>query len=114
MPGAIFDTERWDNSGGSEMQYAFGGLATGDYEVRLYLGNGFSGTNDPGERVFDVALEGSVPANLDDIDLSGQFGHLVGGVISNVVAIDDGTLNIDFVHGVQNPLVNGVEVIRVG
>ena len=113
VPGAIFDTERFDRAGGSNLQYAFDVPATGDYEVRLYLANGFLGTSAPGQRVFDVALEGSVPSNLNDVDLSAQFGSRIGGVISNVVTVDDGTLNVEFLHEVQNPLINGIEIIQL-
>jgi hypothetical protein len=112
-PGTIFDTERWDNGGGSEMQWAFDVPTAGLYEVRLFMGNGYGGTNDPGERVFDVALEGTVLSNFDDIDLSGQFGHEVGSMVSNTVSVTDGTLNIEFLHGVENPLVNGIEIIQL-
>lgn len=96
------------------MQYAFGGLASGNYEVRLYFGNGFASTSEPGQRIFDVSLEGSVPASLDDIDPSGQFGHQVGGVVGNIARVDDGTLDIEFIHGVaNNPLINGIEILRL-
>ncbi len=114
IPDAIFNTERWDQVGGSEMEWAFDVTQSGLYEVRLYMGNGFSGTDDPGERIFDVAIEGSVPSNLDNIDLSSQFGHEVGGVITNTVTVSDGTLNIEFIHGVENPLINGIEIVQLG
>ncbi|MEM7580208.1 MAG: malectin domain-containing carbohydrate-binding protein, partial [Cyanobacteria bacterium P01_A01_bin.80] len=114
IPGIIFDSERWNQSGGSEMQWAFDVPESGEYEVRLYMGNGFSGTSDPGERIFDVAVEGSVPTDLDDIDLSSQFGHEVGAVISNTVEVTDGTLNLEFIHGVENPLINGIEIVQLG
>ncbi|MEO0802619.1 MAG: malectin domain-containing carbohydrate-binding protein [Cyanobacteria bacterium J06642_2] len=113
-PGAIFNTERWDKPGGSEMQWAFDTPESGLYEVRLYVGNGFEGTNDPGERVFDVAIEGVVLSNLDDIDPVEQFGHQVGGVISNTVTVTDGTLDIQFLHGVENPQINGIEILQLG
>ena len=113
VPDAIYDTERWDQSGGSEMQWAFDVPESGLYEVRLYMGNGFNGTSEPGERIFDVAIEGSVPDSLDDIDLSEQFGHEVGGVFNNTVTVTDGTLNIEFIHGVENPLVNGIEIVQL-
>ena len=112
-PGNIFDSERWDQAGGSEMQWAFDVAAEGLYNVRLYLGNGFEGTSEPGERVFHVAMEGNIPSTADDIDLSNQFGHLVGGVINNTVSVTDGTLNIEFLHGVENPLINGIEIVQV-
>jgi Malectin domain/Calx-beta domain len=110
-PGTIFDTERYDAAGGTEMQYGFA-VAAGTYEVRLYMGNGFSGTAAPGQRVFDVALEGTVLSTLNDIDLSAKFGNQVGGMISNTVSVTDGTLNIQFLHMVENPLINGIEIIQ--
>jgi len=113
VPDAIFDTERWDSSGGTEMQWAFDVPEEGLYEVRLYVGNGFNGTSEPGERIFDVAIEGTVPDNLNDVDLSEQFGHETGGAISNTVTVTDGTIDIEFLHGVENPLVNGIEIVQL-
>ncbi|WP_404785217.1 Calx-beta domain-containing protein [Altericista sp. CCNU0014] len=113
-PGAIFDTERWDNAAAPEMAWAFSVPTPGLYEVRLYMGNGFTGTGAPGQRVFDVAIEGSVLGNLDNVDLASRFGNLVGGMISNTVAVTDGTLNVEFLHGVENPLVNGIEILQIG
>ena len=114
IPGAIFDTERWDEPNGSEMQWAFDVPTEGLYEVRLYMGNGFSGTSNPGERIFDIAIEGEIPNNLDNIDLSSLFGHEVGGVITNTVTVTDGTLDLEFIHGVENPLINGIEIVQLG
>ena len=113
VPNAIFNTERWDQAGGTNMQWAFDVPEDGLYEVKLYMGNGFNGTNDPEERVFDVAIEGTVPANLDDVDLVEQFGHETGGVISNTVTVNDGTIDIELLHGVENPLVNGIEIFHL-
>ena len=43
---------------------------------------------------------------------------LVGGVISNEVVVTDGTLNLEFLHdaleGMENPLINGIEIIQIG
>ncbi len=119
-PGEIFDTERFDLMSAVDdttMQYAFD-VDPGVYEVRLYMGNGFEGTSLAGERVFDVAIEGQVLPNLDNIDLVANFGHLVGGMLSNQITVTDGSLNLEFLHdmvsGVQNPLINGIEVIQIG
>ena len=113
VPGVIFDTERWDQPAVPEMQWGFD-VAPGQYEVNLFMGNGFGGTSAPGQRVFDVSIEGDVLPNLDNVDLSQQFGHQVGGIISNTVQVTDGQLNIEFLHGVENPLVNGIEIVQVG
>ncbi|MEM6693094.1 MAG: tandem-95 repeat protein [Pseudomonadota bacterium] len=117
-PGELFDTERWDTAGGAMIQYGFP-VTDGFYEVRLFVANGFDGTSGAGSRVFDIEIEGGVITSgdifkdTDDIDLSGQFGHQVGAMISNVVEVTDGTLNIDLVHGsAQNPLINGIEILQ--
>ncbi len=112
-PAAIFQTERWDDSGGTEMQWEFD-VNPGIYEVRLFMGNGFDGTSGVNQRVFDVAIEGEVLPNLDDLDLSSQFGHLVGAMVTNTVQVIDGTLDIDFLHGFENPLINGIEIVQLG
>jgi hypothetical protein len=53
--------------------------------------------------------------NLDNIDLSAQFGHRIGGMISNVVEVTDGTLDIEFLHdAANNPIINGIEIVRLG
>ncbi|ETX13162.1 hypothetical protein OCH239_13095 [Roseivivax halodurans JCM 10272] len=113
-PGAVFDTERWDDADGTEMAWSFDTPLAGLYEVRLFLGNGFTGTSAPGERVYDIAIEGEVLANLDDIDLSADFGHLTGAMISNIVTVTDGALDITFLHGTENPLINAIEIIQLG
>ena len=80
----------------------------GLYQVNLFMGNGYSGTALPGQRVFSVSLEGVTPSNLTNVDLSKQFGNLVGAEISDTVQVTDGILNIQFIHGVENPLINGI------
>ncbi|MEM9782127.1 MAG: malectin domain-containing carbohydrate-binding protein, partial [Pseudomonadota bacterium] len=114
VPGAIFDTERWDQPSAPAMAWEFPVAGIGLYEVNLFFGNGFGGTSASGERVFDVSVEGSVPDELNDIDLSGTFGHQVGGAISFATFVNDGSLSLEFLHGVENPLINGIEVVQVG
>ncbi|MEO0947163.1 MAG: malectin domain-containing carbohydrate-binding protein, partial [Cyanobacteria bacterium J06641_5] len=111
VPSSIFDSQRFDAIGGTNQQYAFDVPEAGDYEVRLYLSNGFTNASEPGQRVFDVALEGIVPSSLDNVDPTAQFGHRVGGIISNEVTVTDGTLNIEFLHGIRNPVVNAIEIV---
>ncbi|MBY8975109.1 tandem-95 repeat protein [Rhodobacteraceae bacterium NNCM2] len=113
-PLAIFQgSERWDPDSGAEMQWEFP-VAAGFYEVRLFMANNFAGTSQVGQRVFDVQIEEDTPANLNDIDLVDLFGNKTAGMITNTVEVTDGTLDIDFLHGVENPLINGIEIIQVG
>lgn len=111
IPVEIFTTERDDNVVVPNMAWAFEAPVAASYEVRLFLANGNESTDGPGDRLFDVAIEGQVLPSLDNIDLSGQFGHQVGGMISNVVEVTDGVLNLEFIHDKKRPLVNGIEVI---
>jgi len=114
-PGVLFETERWDNTtdADGEMQWSFP-TGDGEFRVRLYLKNGWDGSNDAGERVFDVAVEGSVPAIYDDLDLSGQFGHRVAVMLPYDVTVADGSLDLEFIHGAaNNPTVNAIEILAL-
>ncbi|NJC25892.1 malectin domain-containing carbohydrate-binding protein [Neolewinella antarctica] len=108
VPQALFTNERYDIGAAPEMEWTFG-LPDGDYLVRLYMGNGFGGTDQPGERVFDISIEGSVVQN--DLDLVATFGHQIAGMLEYPVTLTDGTLNILFEHEVENPLINGIEIL---
>lgn len=116
VPGAIFNTERFDAYNPVEMQYRFE-VDPGFYKVNLYMGNGFEGTSAPKSRIFDVAIEEEIPPDVNNIDLSSRFGHLVGGKLSHVVSVTDGVLNIQFlrdsIDGIENPLVNGIEIVAL-
>ncbi|MEL6148543.1 MAG: malectin domain-containing carbohydrate-binding protein, partial [Chloroflexota bacterium] len=107
-PLALFDQEKYDPPGGAEMTWNFD-VEPDTYIVRLFMANTFSGTSAVGQRIFDIAIEGTtVEQNLD---LVAEFGHKVGGVKEYVVENTDGTINIEFLHGsVENPLVNAIEV----
>jgi hypothetical protein len=118
-PEALFQTERFDLGGGTEMQYAFPGLAQGTVvRVNLYLAEIFIGADGSGKRIFDVAVEGIVPPEFNGIDpwtianaLNGSNGGMYYGfVLSSTAVVMDGVLNIEFRHIVQNPAVKGIEI----
>ncbi|MEL6496276.1 MAG: malectin domain-containing carbohydrate-binding protein, partial [Cyanobacteria bacterium J06623_7] len=112
VPAAIFQSERWDRSGDALMEWSFD-VSSGLYEVRLYLGNGYEGTQEVGTRVFDVAVEGDITPEFANIDPTAQFGHLTGGVVSSTVEVSDGALDLEFLHQIENPMVNGIEILRL-
>ncbi|MFS4448042.1 malectin domain-containing carbohydrate-binding protein [Maribacter sp. 2307UL18-2] len=111
VPQAIFANERWDPPAGAEMLWNFT-LPDGDYFVRLYMGNGFDGTSTVGTRVFDISIEGVLVQN--DIDLITEFGDDTGGMKEYQVTATGGDLTILFEHVVENPLINGIEILSLG
>ncbi|OLT16609.1 hypothetical protein BJF80_04410 [Serinicoccus sp. CUA-874] len=108
-PRALYESERWDPNGDPEMTWAIPIPAGEDISVRLYLANRCTCTNDPGERRFDVQLEGATV--LNDYDISADVGHDVGTMKSFDIT-SDGTVDIVFGHVTENPLINGIEIVR--
>ncbi|TLP77561.1 putative Ig domain-containing protein [Maribacter sp. ACAM166] len=114
-PSQIFESERYDNQAGiPNMTYSFPVAVSGNYEVRVYMGNSFAETSNLGERIFDVELEGNSYPELSSIDLSGTYGQEVGTMITYILPVLDGIIDISFIHGaIENPLVNGIEILDV-
>ncbi|WP_437371980.1 malectin domain-containing carbohydrate-binding protein, partial [Maribacter litoralis] len=112
-PSEIFDTERYNTSTSTNINYSFPVNVEGNYEVRLYMANGWDGTSDVGERIFDVSIEGIYYQKLKNIDLSGTYGHKTGVVISHILNVIDGSIDISFENvGPENPLLNGIEILE--
>ncbi|MAQ82764.1 MAG: hypothetical protein CMH12_05970 [Maritimibacter sp.] len=93
------------------LEFGDGALPDGYYAVRLFMANGFDGTGAIGQRVFDVSVEEAL--FLDDIDLVAEFGHKVGGMFEWIGYVSDGTIDIDFSHVTENPLINAVEIVAL-
>jgi len=108
-PAAIFDTERWDPNGDPELHWSFPVPAGTPLQVRLYLANRCGCTSAAGSRVFTVAVDGT--AVLSTYDIVADAGDQVGTMKAFPVT-SDGTVNIDFTHVTENPLVNGIEIVR--
>jgi hypothetical protein len=107
-PSALFNSERWDPADDNELQWSFP-VPTGTHvQVRLYVANQCGCTSTPGSRVYDISLDGSVVAN--DLDLTQSFGDRVGHMLSYNIT-SDGSVDISFGHVVENPLINGIEII---
>jgi Malectin domain len=108
-PQEIFSTERWDPGSDPAMEWDFP-VETGlPLQVRLYFSNGYGGTSSPGQRVFDVDIDGTTV--LDDYDIAAEVGHLTGTMKAFDIT-SDGNVDIDFGHVVENPLINGIEIVR--
>jgi PKD repeat protein len=110
-PVALFSTERWGSSSGSEMEWHFPVPAGTAVTVRLYLANRYSGTGQVGQRVFDVTLDGATV--LNDWDLVQRYGDQVGAMESFDIT-SDGSVDLGFLHVTENPLVDGIEIVTTG
>ena len=107
-PEAMFQKNRHDPPAAPEMQWDFP-VEPGSYEVRLYFAETYSGTQAIGARVFDVSIEGSTV--LNDYDIYADVGANKG-VMKSFGVTSDNNLDIDFGHVVQNPQINGIEIIE--
>ncbi len=110
-PTEIFETERWDPPEKPEMLWQFPVAEGTPVEIRLYLMNGWGGTSEPGERIFDISIDGETV--FSGIDLSAQAGHQIATVRS-FQTVSDGVLDIEFIHDIENPLINGIEIVSIG
>jgi hypothetical protein len=110
-PQELFQTERWDPSGGSEMQYAFP-VTNGDTVViSLFLAETDSTITKPAQRRFNVKVEGSVPGAFSKIDQVSESGGQYRGIrVSYLYQMKDDMLNLEFDHVTENPAIKGIEI----
>jgi hypothetical protein len=121
VPEAVLDTARSSNDPFS-YDIPVGDIGgPGTFRVNLYIAELFTGGQAGGFRIFDASLEGAVPVAFDNIDPGTDFGPGGNlGVLSAEISVDagDGVLNIgllqDAIDGAQNPIVNAIEVVRIG
>ncbi|MGO4920997.1 malectin domain-containing carbohydrate-binding protein, partial [Maribacter spongiicola] len=106
----IFTNERWDPGTAPEMGYRFS-VPDGRYTVNIFVANNCSCTNKVGQRVYSIAIEGTVVET--NLDLTSRFGHRVGGMLSYEVDVVDGELDVTFLHVTENTLVNAIEVKKM-
>jgi len=112
-PRGIFDTERWGPAaGGGEMHWQFTVPTGVPLELRLYFANRYSGTSQVGQRVFDVAVNGTTV--LPGFDIVAATGDQTGTMraVDFPTGVATGQISIDFTHEVENPLIDGIEIVR--
>jgi hypothetical protein len=84
-------------------------LPNGNYTVKLHFAETFDGITGPGQRVFSFNVEGQ---EFKDFDVWVKAGGAQRAYVETVpVAITDGKLDIKFTPSVQNPEINGIEII---
>ena len=84
-------------------------LANGKYTVKLHFAETFEDITGAGQRVFSFNVEGR---EFKDFDVWVKAGGSQRAYVETVpVDITDGKLDITFTSNVQNPEINGIEII---
>lgn len=101
-PG-IYRTERYSISA-----YRFG-VPDGKYTVKLLFAEVYTGITGPGDRVFSFNVQGH---GFDHFDIWAKAGGPDKAYIESVdVDVTNGVLNITFTPDVENPKINGIEIL---
>lgn len=116
IPASLFKTERFDLDGGAQMLWQFSVPVGEQIEVRLFFAESFNQIDAPGQRIFDVSVEGSVPPEFDNIDPYADAGEFLyrGTMRQYTYTAADNVLDLEFLRDVQNPLVKAIEIRSLG
>jgi hypothetical protein len=84
-------------------------VPNGKYTVRLHFAETFEGISGPGERVFSFNVEGH---EFKDFDVWVKAGGPLRAYIETVNAdVTDGKLDVTFTSNIENPEINGIEIL---
>jgi len=84
-------------------------LPNGAYTVKLHFAETYDGVSAAGQRVFSFNVEGK---EFADFDVFAKAGGARRAYVETVTAnVADGKLDITFTSRVQNPAINGIEII---
>lgn len=113
-PAEVFQTERWDPAADPNVQWSFPVPSGTQVEIRVYLAEIFltddtNGTDGP--RVFDIAVDGTVPSVFDDVDVFDEVGHDVG-IVKSFTTMSDGSVDLEMIKVGQNfAAIKAIEII---
>ncbi len=108
-PAALFQTYRYDVSGGKDMIWTMPVPRAGTYTVRLYFSENY--WTAAGRRAFDVSINGTKV--LTRFDIFAAAGGARRGIVRQFTVTTSGPVVISFgrVAGLDNPQVNAIEVL---
>jgi hypothetical protein len=99
----LYRTERY-----SMTAYNFA-VPNGKYTVKLHFAEVYSNIGGPGDRVFSFNVQGH---EFKDFDIWAKAGGFSKAYVESVdVDVTNGTLNITFTPNVENPKINGIEIL---
>jgi hypothetical protein len=106
-PASIFQTGRYDVSGGKDMIWTLPVPSAGTYKVRLYFAETY--WTAAGRRTFDVTINGTKV--LTAFDILAAAGGAKKGIVREYTVTTTGPITVTFGRGLDNPLVNALEVL---
>ncbi|NRB49880.1 MAG: putative Ig domain-containing protein [Saprospiraceae bacterium] len=112
IPTAVFNTERWDGPGAPEMLWQFPVPQGTEVEIAILFAELFQDITEAGQRVFDISIDGVIPPVFDDIDAYAVAGPK-GAFVRTFTTTSDGTIDIELIHGVENPAIKGIQISTV-
>jgi len=84
-------------------------VPNGNYTVKLLFCETYDGISGPGDRVFSFSLGGH---DFKDFDVWAKAGGPYRAYVVTVpVDVTDGKVQITFTPNVENPQINGIEII---
>ncbi|MEM9610669.1 MAG: malectin domain-containing carbohydrate-binding protein [Actinomycetota bacterium] len=113
VPAAVYQVERWDPPSGLAMGWNFPVASGTPVEVRLIFAETNPPTSNPGDRLFDVLIDGELV--LDDYDqLDAAGGQFVAVQERFVVVADGDGIDIDLLHGpIENTTIKAIEIVEL-
>jgi hypothetical protein len=101
----VYETERY-----SMTEYKFA-VPDGKYTLRLHFAETYDGITGEGQRVFSVTINGQTV--LKDFDVWKEAGGYQKPVVKEFkgIAATSGELVIGFGLNIQNPEINGIEIV---
>jgi hypothetical protein len=84
-------------------------VPNGKYTVKLHFCETFEGITDKGQRVFSFNVQGH---EFKDFDVWAKAGGFLHAYVESVpVEVTNGKLDIKFTSNVENPEINGIEIL---
>jgi hypothetical protein len=84
-------------------------VPNGKYTVKLHFAETYEAITGPGQRLFSFNVEGQ---EFKDFDVWVKAGGALRAYVETVsVEVTDGKLDITFTSNVENPQINGIEII---
>jgi hypothetical protein len=98
----IYRSERYSMTGFNQ------DLPNGKYTVKLHFCETYDGITGPGQRVFSFNVAGH---DFPHLDLYAKVGPQTAYIQTVPVEITNGKLHITFTPEVENPQINGIEIL---